>query len=69
VAADPNIVTEALEVLLDRADRGEKIDRALLLTGLGVDAADVAAVVDALAARRAVTELSHIQNMRMPQTR
>lgn len=51
---DPNAVTEALEVLLDRADRAEPCSADDLVAALPVDALEAVVVVDDLEARGAL---------------
>lgn len=54
--ADPNVVTELLEVLLDRGERGEPCRREDLPAALGVPTTDVEVALAALAGEDAVVE-------------
>lgn len=52
---DPNAITEALEVLLDRAERAERCTADDLVAALPVNVVEAAAVVHDLEARGAIT--------------
>ncbi len=56
MGADPNLVTETLEILLDREQRGDAVTIAALRSGLRADPAAIDAALDDLRARGAVAE-------------
>jgi DtxR family transcriptional regulator, Mn-dependent transcriptional regulator len=56
VAADPNLVTETLEILLDREERDEPATRAGLRDGLRAEPGGVDAAVDELCASGSLLE-------------
>ena len=56
VRPDPNVVTELLEVLLDRYDRDEPCERDALAPALGTDVTELEAALSYLAADGAITE-------------
>jgi DtxR family transcriptional regulator, Mn-dependent transcriptional regulator len=58
VRADLSVVTELLEVLLDRADRAESIERDELPVALGATVVEVGAAIDHLHAESAITEVA-----------